>query len=409
MLPVYLKPVMKSPNRLPVGTNPRGKPPGGNGATRKVPKKVDRTVKVKFKWRELKELKKRYGRKLIIKKVKIYSWDIPSIKMFVTQFTVQRAYLGKKLITQATHPELPKRGIFGNNLKSLIISLKNGFAGSYEKIAEHIEDLTGESFSQQAIKDCVHRTGEELEPYYKKLETELRKSEVVGSDDSSWRINGVNYVLWLLCNLNIIYISIEKSKARKILTGVLGNAFEGIVSSDCAPQYQEFARAFQKCWAHLLRATYTLADLNPKKDITLLHEWLTNLFNEMSNFLSKDPLPDKREKMFNYFDGKLEDIISHTWKSKEAKSIVENRLVKFRDDWLTAILISEIQLTNNDTERWIRSAIPTRKLLGGHRTDEGAKYYAIIQSLRLTWKVRGLSPYHTMVDKFTEINGEIDF
>jgi len=29
--------------------------------------------------------------------------------------------------------------------------------------------------------------------------------------------------------------------------------------------------------------------------------------------------------------------------------------------------------------------------------------------LRLTWKLRGFSPYHAMVDKFTEINNEIDF
>ena len=126
----------------------------------------------------------------------------------------------------------------------------------------------------------------------------------------------------------------------------------------------------------------------------------------MSNFLKEDPPPEKREKMFNYFDGKLEDIISHKWRSKEAKSIIKNRLIKFRDDWCTAIIISGVSLTNNDTEKHIRSAIPTRKMLGGHRTEEGAKYYAITQSLRLTWRLRGLSPYHEMIRQFREINGK---
>jgi len=409
MIPVYLKPVMKSPNRLPVGTNPRGKPLGGNGATRKIPKKIDRKIKVKFSKEELAELKEKYGNKLKIKKVKLYVWDIPIIKMLVTLFIVERIYLGKKLIAQATHSELPKRGIIGNRLRSWIISLKNEFAGSYEKVAEHIEDLTGESFSQQAIKDCVHRTGEELEPEYRALGTELRESEIVGSDTSSWRVNGINYVLWLFCTINLVYIHIDKSKARKILLGILGNEFEGAFVSDCAPEFQKFAWFFQKCFSHLLRTTYTLAMENPKKDIVLLHQWLTNLFNEMNNFLEEDPPPDKREKMFNYFDGKLEDIINHNWKSKEAISIVKNRLIKFRDDWCTAILIPGVSLTNNNTERHIRTAIPTRKMLGGHRTEEGAEYYAITQSLRLTWKLRGLSPYHAMVDKFTEINNETDF
>jgi len=202
----------------------------------------------------------------------------------------------------------------------------------------------------------------------------------------------------------IVYFAIKNSKARKVVTGILGKEFEGVFISDCAPAFQKFAEHFQKCFAHLLRSTHTLAALNPKKDITLLHSWLTSLFNEMSEFLEKGPPPDLREKMFNYFDGKLEDIINYKWKSKDAKSIVKNRLQKFRDDWCTAILFLGVPLTNNDTERNIRKAIPTRKLLGGHRTEEGAKYYAITQSLRLTWKLRGYSSFNKMTEKLSEIN-----
>jgi len=139
---------MKSPNRLPVGTNPRGKPKGGNGATRKTPKKIDEEINVKFSKEELAGLKEKYGNKLKIKKVKLYVWDIPPIKMLVTLFIAERIYSTS----------------VRNRLRSWIISLKNGFAGSYEKIVEHIEDLTGETFSQQTIKDCVHRTGENLMP-----------------------------------------------------------------------------------------------------------------------------------------------------------------------------------------------------------------------------------------------------
>lgn len=407
MIPVYVKPVMKSPNRLPIGTNPRGKPKGSNGATRKIPEKIHKRKKVKFTKKQTRLLKKESGNKLKIKEVKLFPiWKLIPARFEVIQYTVERAYVGKKLITQATNPEMPKRGIFDNKTISWIISLRSEFAGSYEKIAEHIEDMTGEKFSAQAIKDAIKRTGEDLEPEYNELKSELRKSSYVGTDPTGWRISGINFVLWMFCSTNVVLVNIEKSKARKMIVKILGNSFEGIVGSDCAPEFQKFAEGFQKCWGHLLRTTYTLAELNPKKDIVKLHRWLDNLFNEIKNFLEADPPPEKREKMFNYFDGKLEDIIRYKWKSKEAKTIVENRLVKFREDWLKVILFPEVPLTNNETESWIKTCMPTRKILYCHRTREGAKGYAIIQSLRLTLKKRRESPFHAIAKKLSEINSE---
>ena len=83
--------------------------------------------------------------------------------------------------------------------------------------------------------------------------------------------------------------------SREVIIKILGCDFEGVFRSDCAPEFQKFAQFFQRCFSHLLRTTYTLAMENPRKDIVLLHEWLTNLFNEMTEFLKEDPPPDKRE------------------------------------------------------------------------------------------------------------------
>ena len=395
---------MKSPNRLPVGTNPRGKPIGSNGATRKIPEKIDKKIEVEFKPNEIKKLRRKYGNKITIKTIKKYTWDLPEIKIFVTQFNVQRAYLGKMMIAQAVHPELPQRGIFGNNLQSFIISLKNDFAGSDEKIPRFIEDLTQELFSQQAINNSIHRVGEYLESDYKCLEKELRESKIIGSDETGWRMNGEKWFLWLLCTMNIVFITIQNSRSRAVLTKILGTTYDGTIISDCFTAYQKIAKYYQKCWSHLLRKTHSLAMEFKDKDIVKLHKYLTNLFNEMNNFLKTKPNLIQREEKYIEFNKIIEDITNYNWKSKPAKDIVKNWLVKYKGHWLTAIKISDVNLTNNDTERHIRSSIPTRKLLGGHRTEDGAKYFAITESLRKTWKLRGLSPYHEMIKKFEEIN-----
>ena len=80
------------------------------------------------------------------------------------------------------------------------------------------------------------------------------------------------------------------------MTRILGNEFDGTIISDCFTAYQKFAKFFQKCWAHLLRTTYYLAEENKKQDITKLHRWLDNLFNEMSDFLKTKPPPEIRIK-----------------------------------------------------------------------------------------------------------------
>jgi len=317
---------------------------------------------------------------------------------------VQRAYLGKKLISQATHPELPKRGIIGNRLQSFIVSLKNDFAGSDEKIPQFIENISGETFSQQTINDSIKRVSESLEPDYNKLEKELRESEVVGSDETGWRMNGEKWYLWLLCTMNIVFITIQKSRGREVLAKILGTDYEGTIISDCFSSYQKIAKYFQKCWAHLLRKTYSLAQEFKDKDIVKLHTYLTNLFNEMGSFLEKEPSKAQRKRMYKLFNRRMQKIMHYPWKSKQAMDIVKNWLVKFEGHWLTAISIPDVKLTNNDTERHIRSSIPTRKLLGCHRTEKGTKCFAIIESLRKTWKLRGISSYHELIRKLEIIN-----
>lgn len=51
-----------------------------------------------------------------------------------------------------------------------------------------------------------------------------------------------------------------------------------------------------------------------------------------------------------------------------------------------------MELTNNITEREIRKVIPTRKLLGGHRSEQESKDFAISETHRPTWRLRNESP-----------------
>jgi len=399
-VPLFMKPTLKSPNRLPKGTNPRGKPKGGNGATKELPTKIDRTIEA--------TADKCPNGHTDIEEIDFYSkfvYEINKIRLEVIEAIVKQYRCNVcHTLFEGTHLEVPKDGMIGSNLQAFVSELKHGFAGSYEKISHFLGDLSGTTFSPQGLNDCVHRVANQLEPSYNQLESDLRNSVAVGSDESGWPVNGEKWWLWLFTTMNIMFLSIDKSRGRKVITRILGNDFEGTVTSDCLAVYLKFAEAFQKCWSHLLRKTHSFAEKYPRRDIKKLHEQLTNLYNEVNEFLGNDPPFDQRVWASIMYNQKLTKIISCKWNSKEAKSVVANYLKKFAGQWLVSVIIPEVEMTNNRAERGIRKVIPTRKLLGGHRTEQGANDYAIIETHRQTWRLRGKSPYLKMIDYLRQQN-----
>ena len=196
---------------------------------------------------------------------------------------------------------------------------------------------------------------------------------------------------------------INQSRARKVITNVLGDYFDGVIVSDCLKVYNNFAAAYQRCWSHLLRKTHFEKDKTPKKDIVKLHEQLTWLYNDVNNFLSAKPSFEDRVWNNIMYNQKLQRITNYRWRSDSARSITK-MLKAYQGQWLVGVIIPEVELTNNKDERGIRKVIPHRKLLGGHRTKQGSYDFAVIESHRQTWKLRNESSYHKLVEYLMNCN-----
>ena len=389
-----------SPDRKPKGTNPRGKPRGSNGATRDEPNNIDEKINV-----EAKQCPNGHEK---IRKSDYYTriaYEIGKITIKAKKFTIHR-YECKKcnLHFEATHPELPKEGIIGPNLQAFLIEIRHNFAGSYEKTSNFLQNISGTTFSPQGIKDCVHRVAQNLKPSYKKMEEEIIQSEAIHSDETSWPVEGKDWWLWLFCTFNLVFIHIENSRARKVITNLLGEHFNGVIVCDCLRVYRNFAAAFQRCWSHLLRKTHFEKDKSPKKDIVKLHEQLTMLYGNIKNFIKTNPSFEDRVWNGIMYNQKLKMITNYKWKSDAAKSIAKNLLKEYQGQWLVGVIMPEIEMTNNKDERGIRKVIPHRKLLGGHRTKQGSYDFAVIESHRQTWNLRKESSYHKLVEYLMKCN-----
>ena len=299
-----------------------------------------------------------------------------------------------------THPDIPQRGMMGYNLQTLFTEMKFNFSGSYANISKFFDNVTNGKikFTPKAINDCVGRIAEKLESSYDKIESELKNQDYAYSDETSWPVNGELWYLWLFVTSKFVFIKIEHSRARRVLIDIFGKDYHGGIISDCFKVYDNFAKWYQKCWAHLIRKAKFEAEKYPKKNIVKLYEQLKKLHKEMADFLLENPSKVARMKKKKEFEIKLNEIINYKSWCKEAQSIIDNRLKAYRNHWLTAIEIEGISLDNNLCERKIRGSIGWRKMLGGHRTREGTKQYAIIQTHRETWKHNGKYPYNELLN-----------
>ena len=392
-IPIFIKPKTLSPNRDPVGTNKRGKPIGSPGATRTIPTKVDKIIEVKTDRcscgsNNVQHLKTNVR----------YVYDIlfmPTLIMFkVYQYKCEDC----KQIFNAKNSQLPRKGILGNNLVSFLAELKQN-ALSYEKCANLIEDISGFKFSPNTLNNCIIRLGLDLESDCMEIKRRLRSSNATFIDESGWKINGENYQLWCFNNRENIFFEIDKSRGRSVPIRILGPEFDGLVHSDCLCVYDKFANRFQKCWAHLLRKSFSLSSENPDGDIVKLHKNLSCLFNEVNNFLKNNPTGDERRKMFVDYTKKLGLLKNCDWKSGGAKGIIKNWLKKYDGHWLSCVLEQGGELTNNRSERCLRKGVVVRKMIGGHRTWQGATSYAAIESCRQTWRLGGKSAFLKMRDR----------
>jgi transposase len=400
-VPFTEKDTNRSPNRQAKGTNPLGKPKGGNGGTRPTPKKVDRKEQAtthECDGCHSKDIKH-------VDTEKAYVWDFPVIKLIVTLFYV---YIytcnncGKEV--RGKHKDLPKSGMIGPNLAAFLIELRQKFAGSYGKLSEFLYELTDETFTRQTIKESIKRIASDLKPSYNAIREKLMAESYANIDETKWPVNGKHFYLWLFCSANYVYLTIRNSRARRVVISVLGDIFEGVIISDCLKVYNKCAVAFQKCWAHLLRKSYSLAQKSPRSDVRILHEQLTALYGEAEMF-RKVKLDDyTRRCVYIVLKQKLQRLAEYKWKSTGAKNIVKDWLKEWEGHWLTGVMIPEVELTNNRSERKIRKVIPTRKMLGGHRTEEGADDFTVIESHRQTWKLQNKSPHLEMYGCLQKMN-----
>ncbi|HZZ42461.1 MAG TPA: IS66 family transposase [Tepidisphaeraceae bacterium] len=269
------------------------------------------------------------------------------------------------------------------------------------QITQLFADLPGLALSPGAVCKQLVRLGRWLEDQYHRLKQALRAAGVVYADETSWRVDGRNACLWTLTNDTHTLYHVDKSRGRKVITGLLGETFglenSGTLVSDFYSVYDRFDCPQQKCLAHLLRELRETSARRPELIDHPFFKRCKRLIGEMLRLRQKkDPLaPAAYEHQVRLLEKRLKQLGESIEKDPDARRIAA-RLRKYDTRLTTFLHKPQVNATNNHAERALRPAVVMRKIIGGNRSQSGAQAWAILASVMRTARQQGRDVLETI-------------
>jgi transposase len=370
-----------------------GRKPGHPPAHRPRPEQVDRVIDVPLPVEHCPAC----GGPLIDHQVQEqFQVDIPAVRPVTTQFNVHVARCkrcGKRV--KGRHPEQTSDALGGAAVQlgpralALAAEMKHRLGVSYGKLRTFFAAAWQLGISRATFARADQRLAQRLEPTYLALILAIRQREVVYADETGWKIGGHNAWVWVFTESEITVYVIDLSRGHEVVEEVVGQAFSGILVSDCFLAYDPLGYEQQKCLAHLLRSCRQIEALKSRGAV--------RFSRQVSRLLrAAIKLKERREQMslhgYQIACGRLEVALDRLLEARltDPDNVrLAQRLKKHRHQLFTFLYEEAVEATNNRAERALRPAVIVRKLQAGNRTERGAKTHAILASVIQTCRQRG--------------------
>lgn len=329
--------------------------------------------------------------------------DIPPAKVEITEHIICKrwCFRCKKRFTPKVNLKDMVIGQqrIGIRLMSIITMLKEACRQPLATIQAYLGILHDFHLSQGAIINILHKTAEKGKPTYDGLLKKIRKSNLVFADETGGRENGKNGYNWSFSNKNIHFLLYRKSRGKQVVDDVLGDEFEGVLSTDFYAAYNTYSGFHQRCWVHLLGDIADLTDLYPgDKEVDKWVKQVHAIYEEAKTYtgppgnLPSGIRQQERITKQRYFEDKLR-VICFPWvKTDKPMSILCSRITKYLQELFIFVRFEGIPSDNNAAERILRHTVVKRKISGGTRSARGSETNSILTSLFDTWRLQNKNP-----------------
>jgi len=377
-----------------------GRKPGrgyGKARRRRVPKRVDEVLDA-----PLPDRCPCCAGAVVEERVDVqFQTEIPPVQPWVRRFDVHVGHCtecGKRV--QGRHPQQTSdalgaaRSQLGPRLVAFAAWLHQELCLPYDKMCALLREVFGVEVTPGGLSQALSRLAGRAAPAYEGLLDEVRGSAAVYPDETSCRMNGQRWWLWVFATMVATVYVQRPSRGSDVVEEVLGKEFAGLLGHDGWAPYDRLTEAVhQQCLAHLIRRASELLETATRGAVRFPRK-VKRLLQDALRLRDRWEAGELSEHGFRVIRGKIEKRLARVLEMRvthEGNRRFRNHLDKHRDELLT-FLYEDVEATNWPAEQAIRPAVRFRKTSGGHRSPRGAHTRDVLLSILRTARQRSLDP-----------------
>ena len=289
------------------------------------------------------------------------------------------------------------RSEYGFEIGLLVAYLHYWIGVSLDHACAIIQFFTDLELSKSQANSLLNQLSEDWSEQEEAIAELIALQLIVYIDETGWKVGMKSCYTWVFTtSFYVLYrcgVSREKEEAIKIL----GETFNGIGVSDDYGAYKNLFATHQLCWAHLIRKAVKLMLQNP--DQTAYAEFLRSLsdiYRQAIAYQKDRRLSVGRGQKVVELKASIKALctdagepISDTTTEHQATFIrLQNELVNNLDKLFVFVEHTEVEPTNNISERNVRREAEIRKGGRTSKTQNGAKRRGVIVSVLMSLRKR---------------------
>jgi transposase len=287
---------------------------------------------------------------------------------------------------------------YGPNIMALVSYLNVYQYVPFKRLKHLFVAILGLPISQGSLVNILNKSREKAMLIYEQIRQNVQQSKVVGSDETSAKVNGQKWWIWVWQNVQNTFIVASNNRGSDTIDANFEHGFpkSTLISDRWAAQLKTIALFYQLCIAHILRDLIFLqeSEKHPFVDkfLTLIYQALE--FRKKLE-LEKAPATSTNETALN-LEKQLNELLIITIDKEKCKltATFQNSMIKNRNAIFPFLYSLDIPPDNNGSERAIRNIKVKQKISGQFKS--GQQTFCVLRSLIDTFIKRQLDVFDTL-------------